>query len=59
VSARSIAEEWSGGELGASQARPPGLRAPLGWLADAIVANGSELRLGAGEQADGSRARSA
>jgi monoamine oxidase len=48
VSMRSIAEEWSGGELGASQARPQGgYGASLGWLADAIVANGSELRLGA------------
>lgn len=48
VSMRSIAEEWSGGELGASQSRPEGgYGALLGWLANAIVANGSELRLGA------------
>ena len=48
VSARSIAEEWSGSELGASQPRPQGgYGALLGWLANAVVANGSELRLGA------------
>jgi monoamine oxidase len=48
VSARSIAEEWSGGELGASQPRPEGgYGALLDWLANAIVANGGELRLGA------------
>jgi monoamine oxidase len=48
VSARSIAEEWSGGELGASQPRPQGgYGALFGWLANAMVANGGELRLGA------------
>ena len=48
VSARSIAEEWSGGELGASQSRPEGgYGALLGWLATRIVANGGELRVGA------------
>jgi len=48
VSARSIADEWSGGELGASQPRPEGgYGALLGWLAKAVVANGGELRLGA------------
>lgn len=48
VSARSIAEEWSGGELGASQPRPQGgYGALLEWLAKAFVANGGELRLGA------------
>ena len=48
VSTHSIAEEWSGGELGDSQPRPQrGYGALLGWLANAIVANGGELRLGA------------
>ena len=48
VSARAIAEEWSGGELGASQPRPRGgYGALLGWLANAAVARGCELRLGA------------
>jgi monoamine oxidase len=48
VSARSIAEEWSGGELGVSQPRPQGgYGALLGWLANTVVSNGGELRLGA------------
>jgi monoamine oxidase len=45
---RPIPEEWSGGELGASQSRPEGgYGALLGWLATRIVANGGELRVGA------------
>ena len=48
VSALSIAEEWSGGELGGSQPRPRGgYGALLEWLANATVAKGCELRLGA------------
>jgi monoamine oxidase len=48
VSARSIVEEWSGGELGASQSRPEGgYGALLRWLANKTVAKGCELRLGA------------
>jgi len=48
ASARSIAEEWSGGELGGSQPRPQGgYGALLGWLANAILAKDCELRLGA------------
>jgi len=48
VSARSIAEEWGGGELGASQPRPQGgYGALLEWLATGMVARGAQLRLGA------------
>src|SRR5262249_22388492 len=49
VSARSIAAEWSGGELGASQPRPEGgYGALLGWLADAGGADGGGLALRGG-----------
>ena len=48
VSARSIIEEWSAGELGSSQPRPQGgYRAALDWLANSIVADGARLTLGA------------
>jgi monoamine oxidase len=48
ASMRSIAEEWGGGELGASQPRPQGgYGALLDWLANTIVASGAQLRLGA------------
>ena len=48
VSMRSIAEEWGGGELGASQPRPQGgYGALFHWLANAVVASGAQLRLGA------------
>ena len=48
VSAMSIAEEWGGGELGVSQPRPQGgYGALLDWLANASVARGARLRLGA------------
>jgi monoamine oxidase len=48
VSARSIAEEWGGGELGASQPRPQGgYGALLGWLANTVLAAGARLCLGA------------
>jgi monoamine oxidase len=48
ASMRSIAEEWGGGELGASQPRPQGgYGAVLDWLANAVVASGAQLRLGA------------
>ena len=48
VSAMSIAEEWGGGELGASQPRPQGgYGALFDWLANAIMARGARLRLGA------------
>ena len=48
VSAQSIAEEWGGSELGASQPRPQGgYGALFGWLANAIVARGAALRLNA------------
>jgi len=48
ASMRSIAEEWGGGELGASQPRPQGgYGALLEWLANAVVASGAQLRLGA------------
>ena len=48
VSARSIAEEWGGGSLGAHQPRPQGgYGAVLDWLANSIIASGARLRLGA------------
>ncbi|HEY3075425.1 MAG TPA: FAD-dependent oxidoreductase, partial [Burkholderiales bacterium] len=48
VSARSIAEEWGGGSLGAHQPRPQGgYGTALDWLANSIVASGAQLRLGA------------
>ena len=48
ASMRAIAEEWGGGELGASQPRPQGgYGALLDWLANAVVASGAQLRLGA------------
>ena len=48
VSAMSIAEEWGGGELGVSQPRPQGgYGTLLDWLANASVARGARLRLGA------------
>jgi monoamine oxidase len=48
VSARSIAEEWGGGSLGAHQPRPQGgYGAVLDWLANSLVASGAQLRLGA------------
>jgi monoamine oxidase len=48
VSVLSIAEEWGGGSLGQSQPRPQGgYGALLDWLANSIVANGAQLRLGA------------
>jgi len=48
ASMRAIAEEWGGGELGASQPRPQGgYGALLDWLATAVVASGANLRLGA------------
>jgi monoamine oxidase len=48
VSARSIIEEWGAGSLGASQPRPQGgYGALMGWLANAIVARGVRLHLGA------------
>lgn len=48
ASMRAIAEEWGGGELGASQPRPQGgYGALLDWLANAGVASGARLRLGA------------
>jgi monoamine oxidase len=48
VSARSIAEEWGGGSLGASQQRPQGgYGALMDWLAQSIVQRGVRLRLGA------------
>ena len=48
VSALSIADEWGGGELGASQPRPQGgYGALLGWLANTVIAAGARLCLGA------------
>jgi monoamine oxidase len=48
VSALSIAEEWGGGELGGSQPRPEGGYGRLcDWLANALVARGARLSLGA------------
>jgi len=48
ASMRAIAEEWGGGELGDSQPRPQGgYGALLDWLANAVVASGAQLRLGA------------
>jgi len=48
ASMRAIADEWGGGELGASQPRPQGgYGALLDWLANAVVASGAQLRLGA------------
>ena len=48
VSARSIAEEWGGGSLGAHQPRPQGgYGTLLDWLANSILASGAQLRLGA------------
>lgn len=48
ASMRAIADEWGGSELGASQPRPQGgYGALLDWLANAVVASGAQLRLGA------------
>jgi monoamine oxidase len=48
ASMRAIADEWGGGELGASQPRPQGgYGALLDWLANAVVASGARLQLGA------------
>jgi monoamine oxidase len=48
VSAKSIAEEWAGGELGESQPRPQGgYGALFDWLAREVLARGALLRLGA------------
>jgi monoamine oxidase len=48
VSAKSIIEEWGGGSLGDTQPRPQGgYGALMGWLANAIVARGARLHLGA------------
>ena len=48
VSAKSIAEEWGGGELGDSQPRPQGgYGALFEWLARDLLARGAQLRLGA------------
>ena len=48
ASMRAIADEWGGGELGDSQPRPQGgYGALLDWLANAVVASGARLRLGA------------
>jgi monoamine oxidase len=48
VSARSIAQEWGGGELGASQPRPGGgYGALMDWLARSSVARGVRLETGA------------
>jgi len=48
VSARSIAEEWGGGSLGASQPRPSGgYGALFDWLANSVVARGVRLQTGA------------
>ena len=48
ASMRAIAEEWGGSELGDSQPRPQGgYGALLDWLANAVVASGAQLRLGA------------
>jgi monoamine oxidase len=48
VSAKSIAEEWGGGELGGSQPRPEGGYGALcDWLANDVVARGARLQLGA------------
>jgi len=47
VSAKSIAEEWGGGELGDSQPRPQGgYGALFEWLARDLLARGAQLRLG-------------
>src|SRR4051812_36908254 len=47
VSAKSIADEWGGGELGDSQPRPQGgYGALLDWLARDLLARGAQLRLG-------------
>ncbi|MBW8904092.1 MAG: FAD-dependent oxidoreductase [Betaproteobacteria bacterium] len=52
VSAKSIAEEWGGGELGDSQPRPQGgYGALFEWLARDLLARGARLRLGAVVQA--------
>ena len=48
VSAKSIAEEWGGGELGDSQPRPQGgYGALFDWLARDVLARGAQLCLGA------------
>jgi len=48
VSAAWIIEEWGGAELGRSQPRPQGgYSAAFDWLANAIVASGTRLTLGA------------
>ncbi len=48
VSALSIADEWGGGELGASQPRPQGGYAALfDWLANTLIGGGARLMLGA------------
>lgn len=48
VSAKSIAEEWAGAELGDSQPRPHGgYGALFDWLAREVLARGAQLRLGA------------
>ena len=48
ASATSIIEEWGAGSLGSSQPRPErGYGAAFHWLANALVASGAKLRLGA------------
>ena len=48
VSAKSIAEEWAGSELGDSQPRPQGGYGALcDWLAREVLARGAHIRLGA------------
>jgi monoamine oxidase len=52
VSAKSIAEEWAGGELGESQPRPQGgYGALFEWLARDLLARGAQLCLGAAVEA--------
>jgi|SRR3954471_1962490 monoamine oxidase len=47
VSAKSIGEEWGGGELGDSQPRPQGgYGALFDWLARELLGRGTQLRLG-------------
>ncbi|MFN2643580.1 MAG: flavin monoamine oxidase family protein, partial [Burkholderiales bacterium] len=48
VSAKSIAEEWRGSDLGDSQPRPEGgYGALFDWLAHEVLARGARLQLGA------------
>ena len=46
ASARAIAEEWAGGEMGASQPRPQGgYGRLLAWLAESVARRGVQMKL--------------